>query len=199
MGELFDKAYKYAVKHHEGQRRKDGTDFIQHPIEVTNIASTITNDEEVLASAMLHDVPEECKVAIEEIKLLFGDRVGRIVSLETEPFYPYISKQESWKLRKQEAIKRLSTTDEIGFKIVYLSDKLSNIRSLYNDYNRIGTNAFAKFNVSDMNTQAWYYYNVLANLSELKDTEAYKEFEEKLNHIFKDIRRVEDDKRSNTL
>ena len=200
MEGLFKEALEYATLKHQGMKRKDGSDYITHPIEVTTIANTITNDEEVLSTCMLHDVPEECDVSIDEIKKLFGDRVGKLVDLETEPKYSDIPKKESWILRKTEAIRRLNTTDDIGFKIVYLSDKLANLRSLYKDYQVNGLHAFDKFNVNDVNQQAWYYCSVLDELSELKDTEAYKEYEKYINEIFKDYRRDNNNgKNSNTL
>lgn len=188
MENLFENACSYAIKMHKGQKRKDGTNYILHPFEVTTIASTMTNDEEILASAILHDVPEECNIEIDEIIQLFGKRVGIIVALETEPKYLHLSKTDSWKLRKQESINRLKSTDDIGYKIVFLSDKLANIRSIYNEYLK-GINSFENFNIKDKNTQAWYYYNVLENIKELKEFSAYKEYEEKINIIFSDIRK----------
>lgn len=185
MKSLFEKAIKYATEKHSGQIRKDGTIYILHPFEVATIVSTITKDEEVLTSALLHDVIEECDVDIEEITELFGKRVGKIVDLETEPKFSELSKIESWKFRKEEAIRRLEQTDDIGFKIVYLSDKLSNIRALYRDIQINGINAFNKFNISDIKEQRWYYYSILNVLKELNEFEAYKELDTKINYIFK--------------
>ena len=107
MDSLFEKAIKYAIDCHHGQKRKDGTIYILHPLEVATIVNTITKDEEVLAAELLHDVIEESNIDINEIKIIFGEIVGKIVSLQTEPKFLNISKSESWKLRKQEAINRL--------------------------------------------------------------------------------------------
>ena len=188
MDNIFERAIKYATEKHSGQKRKDGTIYILHPLEVATIVSTITNDEEVIASAILHDVVEESDVNINEITEIFGDRVGKIVGLETEPKYFNLSKSESWKLRKEEAIRRLNETDDIGFKIVYLSDKLANIRSIYRDYMINGIDSFNKFNISDIGLQAWYYYSVLEAVKDLSEYDAYKELTEKVNSIFKDYR-----------
>ena len=189
MKSIFDKASEYAIKRHQNQRRKDGSLYILHPFEVVSIVSTITLDEEILASAMLHDVIEECDVEIHEIKELFTDRVAKIVELETEPKFLNLSKKDSWKLRKEEIIKRLKKTDEIGFKIVFLADKLSNIRSLYRDIEINGLKAFDKFNNNSIDEQEWFYYSALNEIRELKNTSAYQEFLEKLNYIFKKEKR----------
>lgn len=185
MNDLFEKACKYTVEKHKGQRRKDGSIYVLHPFEVATLVNTITQDEEVLAAALLHDIPEDCNVEINEITSLFGERVGQIVSLETEPKYPNLSKKDSWKLRKEEALRRLHNTNDIGFKIIYLCDKLSNIRSLYREYKTIGLEAFNKFNVTSISDQSWFYFSVLNELTQLKDTDAYKELEEKVKEIFK--------------
>ena len=186
--DLFEEACMYAINAHRGQKRKDGTMYILHPFEVATIATTMTNDVEVLASCILHDVPEDCNIPISQITNLFGERVGKLVGLETESKFSNVTKEESWKLRKQEAINRLITSDDIGFKIIYLSDKLANIRSLIRDFKSNGINAFNKFNMKDMNEHAWYYYSVLDNISELEQFDAYKEYEEKINYIFKDYK-----------
>ena len=198
METLFDKACEYAIKNHAGQKRKDGSIYILHPFEVTSIVSTMTNDVEVLSASILHDVVEECNVSIDEIIKLFGDRVGKLVSLETEMKYPDLSKEASWELRKKDAINRLRETDELGFKIIYLSDKLANIRSLYRDYQKVGYEAFNKFNVNKIDKQAWYYYSVLNSVSELSEYDAYKEYKEKLDLIFKEYRREEIDNGKNS-
>lgn len=201
MEHLFEKSCQYAINCHSGQKRKDGTIYILHPIEVTSIASTMTSDEEVLSSAMLHDVVEDCNIDIEEIVNLFGARVGKIVALETEPKYSDLSKSESWKLRKEEALTRLKVADDIGFKIVFLADKLANIRSIYREFQKKGIDSFNMFNVHDVNEHAWYYFNVLENVSELKETDAYNEYEMKINLIFNNLKKEEviNGKRNNII
>lgn len=195
--EIFEKAIQYATEKHKNQKRKDGSIYILHPMEVATIAATLTEDEEILSAALLHDVVEDANTDIEEIKEEFGERIGKIIALETEPTYPNLSKKESWLLRKQETLKRLNDSKDIGYKIVFLSDKLSNIRSLFRDIEKNQEDAFLKFNIKDKEIQAWYYYEILEQLKELKNEDAYKELEEKIQMIFqKRIRRDEDAKKN---
>ena len=95
-----------------------------------------------------------------------------------------ISKDKSWKVRKQTAITRLNKANDIGFKMIYLSDKLANIRALYKDYKQNGIKAFEKFNVKNIDEQSWYYNEVLNSVKELEDYEAYKEYKKLINYIF---------------
>ena len=200
MENLFEKACNYALEKHSGQHRKDGSIYILQPFEVATIAGSITTNEEILSAAVLHDVPEECDVEIVEIQELFGNKVAKIVELETEPKFKDVPKRFSWRLRKTEAIKRLQNTDEIGFKIVYLADKLANIRALYRDYESIGQKAFDRFNVNSMEEQAWYYFSVLNSVIELQDTDAYKELYGRVCVLFKDYKEeFINGKDSNTL
>ena len=52
---MIDRAVEFAFKAHEGQFRKGtGRPYIVHPVEVKDIVSTMTKDEEVISAAVLH-------------------------------------------------------------------------------------------------------------------------------------------------
>ena len=75
---MIDRAIEFATKAHEGQFRK-GTrrPYIVHPIEVGDIVSTMTTDEEVISAAILHDTIEDCKgVTREVLAENFSERVA---------------------------------------------------------------------------------------------------------------------------
>lgn len=59
---MINEAIEFAAKAHEGQLRK-GTKkpYIVHPIEVSEIVSAMTDDEEVICAAVLHDTIEDCR------------------------------------------------------------------------------------------------------------------------------------------
>ena len=65
---MIDRAIEFATKAHEGQFRK-GTKrpYIVHPIEVGDIVSTMTKDEEVISAAILHDTIEDCEGVTEVV------------------------------------------------------------------------------------------------------------------------------------
>ena len=58
---MISEAMEFAAKAHEGQFRK-GTrrPYIVHPREVSAIVSTMTDDEEIISAAVLHDTIEDC-------------------------------------------------------------------------------------------------------------------------------------------
>ncbi len=81
---IFEKAVAFAFKAHEGQRRKDGSIYVLHPLEVAVIVGSMTNDEEILAAAVLHDTVEDTSVTAQDILDNFGERVAELVAHETE-------------------------------------------------------------------------------------------------------------------
>ena len=90
---MINEAIEFAAKAHEGQLRK-GTKkpYIVHPIEVSEIVSAMTDDEEVICAAVLHDTIEDCRgITKDVLKLRFGDRVAELVAQESE------DKTLSWK------------------------------------------------------------------------------------------------------
>ena len=62
---MINKAIEFATRAHAGQFRK-GTrrPYIVHPIEVGDIVSTMTQDEEIISAAVLHDTIEDCEGVI---------------------------------------------------------------------------------------------------------------------------------------
>ena len=77
---MVEEARSFAEKAHEGQFRK-GTKrpYIVHPLEVAKIVSTMTDDEEMISAALLHDTLEDCRqVTKEQIKEAFGERVQNL-------------------------------------------------------------------------------------------------------------------------
>ena len=95
-----------------------------------------------------------------------------------------ISADKSWKLRKQATLDFLdkATKEE---QIICIADKLSNMRAIYRDYNRLGDKLWERFNQKDKNEHAWYYGGIAERLTLLKETEAYKEYVELLSKTFK--------------
>ena len=68
MGNIINKAVNFAQKAHAGQYRK-GTDvpYITHVLEAGTIAASLTDDENVIAAAILHDTIEDTAVSKDDI------------------------------------------------------------------------------------------------------------------------------------
>ena len=182
---IFEKAIKFAVNAHSGMYRKQNkTPYILHPMEAATIAGTMTDDIDVLSAAILHDTVEDTAVTLEEIEDQFGSRIAELVKSETEDKREYLPPDATWQIRKEESIEILKSTDDMGVKILWLSDKLSNMRSFYRKYKQSGAALWTDFNQKDPDKQFWYYNTIAELLSDLKEFEAWQEYKQVINIVF---------------
>ena len=155
--DIFEEALSFANERHSGQTRKLSTlPYILHPMEVATIAATMTQDREVLAAALLHDTVEDTDTTLEEIRERFGRRVSLLVMTETEEKRPDRPAADTWELRKEETLMILENTKDVGVKMLWMSDKLANMRSFARMYRRKGDALWQDFNQKDPDRQAWY-------------------------------------------
>ena len=71
--EMVDKAFYFACEAHKDQRRRSGEPYIYHPIEVATIAAhDIGLGRTSIICALLHDVVEDTKYTLDDIKEMFG-------------------------------------------------------------------------------------------------------------------------------
>lgn len=175
--ELVSEAMEFAIEAHDGMRRKkQDIPFILHPMEVASIVSSLTNNQEVIAAAVLHDVVEDTPVTKEQIAERFGDRVAELVSAETENKRRDLPPEQTWRIRKEEAINYLKNTKDLEAKMLFLGDKLSNMRSFYMQWMKEGEAMWVGFHEKDPKQHAWYYHEVAEATREFEDTFAWKEY-----------------------
>jgi len=186
---LVSDAMIFAARAHDGMLRKGtNTPYIVHPAEVAAIAATLTEDQEVLAAALLHDVMEDCGIGEAEIAAQFGSRVAQLVKSETQERNG--DPGETWLARKRGAVERIACGDRDA-KIIALSDKLSNMRAIHRDYDRDGERLFFRFHQHDKALHAWYYRSCAALMEqELGDTLAWQELSEHIAYVFADIPQI---------
>ena len=171
---VIERAVRFAEKAHEGQLRK-GTDlpYIVHPMEAMEIVKTLTDDGEVIAAAVLHDVIEDTAFGEDDIRREFGGRVAELVKAESENKRRELPENATWKIRKTETIKELQTAS-VEAKMICLGDKLANARAIVRDYEEIGEKLWERFNASPEEIE-WYYMSIVECLKDLADTDAWKE------------------------
>ena len=144
----------------------------------------MTDKQEVIAAGLLHDVVEDAGIAMEEIGERFGERVMELVASETENKREDLPPEETWRIRKEESIQKLSQTDDIDVLILWIGDKLSNIRAIYRDFLIEGNALWNKFHQSDTKAQAWYYRSILKYTERLSGTAAWNEYKTIVEEIF---------------
>ena len=185
MKDLVSEAIVFSTKAHDGmRRRKSDTPYVLHPMEVGVIVGSMTDDQEVIAAAVLHDVVEDAEISIEEIGTRFGARVMELVASETENKRENLSPEETWLARKNESLEKLRVTDDMGVLMLWLGDKLSNIRTVYRDFRVEGDGVWQKFHQSDKKLQGWYYRSVMKYTDRLSDTLAWNEYQTLVEQLF---------------
>ena len=183
--ELVSEAIAFAVMAHDGMRRKNSDlPYILHPIEAAVIVGTMTDDQNLIAAAALHDVVEDADITIEEIEERFGRRVRELVESETEDKRADLPPSETWRIRKEESLSVLKKTDDIAVLMVWLGDKLANMRSIYRDFKVEGVQMWQRFNQKDVNEQAWYYHSIVKLTERLSNTSAWLEYKTLTELVF---------------
>ncbi|MBI2037510.1 MAG: bifunctional (p)ppGpp synthetase/guanosine-3',5'-bis(diphosphate) 3'-pyrophosphohydrolase [Candidatus Magasanikbacteria bacterium] len=72
-------AYDFAEKAHRGQFRKSGEPYIIHPVATAMILARMRIDPNIIVAALLHDVPEDTSVTLEEIEKNFGPDIAGMI------------------------------------------------------------------------------------------------------------------------
>ena len=183
---MLEEAIIYATVMHQGKVRKfNGIPYILHPMEVAQVLSTMTDDAEIITAGILHDIVEDTDGTLKEIEKRFGKRVASLVNSESENPYPDEDKSASWQRRKEESLIVLKNSTDIGVKMLWLADKLANIRSLARVYSERGESMWEMLHQSDPSMQCWYYKTIAETVElSLNKTGAFKELIKHINFIW---------------
>ena len=127
--ERLDKAYNFAVKAHQNQKRASGDPYSVHPIEVANILTELKLDSATITTGLLHDTIEDTVATYETIKNEFGPEVADLVDGVTkisvfENTASFNSKAENFRKLI------LATSKDIRVLLVKIADRLHNMRTI---------------------------------------------------------------------
>ena len=151
--DLILKAYEFAEKAHEGQKRYSGEPYINHCSAVALILANLRVPPEVIVAGLLHDTVEDTKVTLGMIREKFGAEVATLVDGVTKlKHLPGVSKDDLpenpelitkdrrgknvTKSRKHDlATETLRKTlmamgEDIRVVLIKLADRLHNMRTL---------------------------------------------------------------------
>ena len=184
--ELVSEAIIFAVKAHDGMRRKkENAPYVLHPMEAAVIVGSMSDDQNLIAAAVLHDVVEDAGIAMDEIELRFGKRVRQLVECETENKREDLPPEETWQIRKEESLQVLRNAEDPAVLIVWLGDKLANMRAIYRDWKIEGDAMWKRFHQSDPAVQGWYYKTIAELTKPLAHTAAWEEYKALTDIVFR--------------
>lgn len=125
-----DKAYIYAKEKHKGQYRKTGEEYINHPLFVAYILTSINADKDTIISALLHDTIEDTEASKAEIKEEFGAVVAQLVDGVTKINNINVSTDNEYLTSYYKKI-IVGMSEDVRVIIIKLADRLHNMRTLY--------------------------------------------------------------------
>ncbi len=125
----FEKAYDYAKKAHEGQKRASGEPYFTHLVDVTDILISMKMEVNTLITALLHDTIEDTDVTYEAIKKEFGKNIANLVDGVTKLSRIELQSAEN---KQAENFRKLvlAMSEDIRVLLVKLADRLHNMRTL---------------------------------------------------------------------
>ncbi|HZQ10072.1 MAG TPA: bifunctional (p)ppGpp synthetase/guanosine-3',5'-bis(diphosphate) 3'-pyrophosphohydrolase [Anaerolineae bacterium] len=123
-----ERAYQVAAAAHGGQTRASGEPYVDHPLATAKILADLYMDEDTIIAALLHDVPEDTAVTLDELRGQFGDDVAQLVDGVTKLSQLRYGKEqvEAESLRKM----FLAMAEDIRVVLIKLADRLHNMRTL---------------------------------------------------------------------
>ena len=123
-------AYEYAAAHHGQQKRKDGSPYVTHPLNVAQIlAEELHLDSESIMAALLHDTIEDTDATHEDIAKLFSPTVADLVegvSKLTRVQYTSKEEEQMENLRKM----LMAMSKDIRVILIKIADRLHNMRTM---------------------------------------------------------------------
>lgn len=171
------KALDYAIFYFTGKKRKIlDKPYLSHALETMLIASSLTSDENVLISALLHGVVKNSDSNIIEIKKYFGMNIAEKILFMTN-MEENFNNEKDWSEGKKNILYKLDSAN-IEIKILVLSNELSKLREIDKDFETYKDKVWSYFNEPDKNKHKWYHEEVLERLYPLRLSGAYDEYKE---------------------
>lgn len=127
--DIINNAYGFALNKHEGRKRRNGDDYVSHPLEVANILTDLNVDYVTLASAILHETINHGETTVDEIKEEFGEEIATIVhSLSKINRLELSDDKDSSAAYLRKVLVGLS--EDVRVLFIKLADRLHNMRTL---------------------------------------------------------------------
>ncbi len=127
--ELINKALEFAKIAHAGQIRKNGEDFINHPIRIKEYLEKIgIKDEYTLAAAFLHACTKEGGISLAEISKEFGEEIAYIIELLTNASTPIYYQNNTDNVENLHKL-IIHMAKDIRVLLIRLADRLDNIKT----------------------------------------------------------------------
>lgn len=127
--DLIRRAFLMSVEAHKHDLRASGEPYFLHPFEVAMVvAKEIALDDVSVAASLLHDVVEDTRFELKDIREEFGDTIADIVDGATKITDIF----ESHEVSQAENYRKLllSMVNDVRVMLIKFADRLHNMRTL---------------------------------------------------------------------
>ena len=185
------RAYDYAKRHHEKQKRASGEPYIIHPLNVAYILSFMHADMDTIMAALLHDVVEDTESTLDEIEKNFNKTVRELVDGVTKMTkLDFNNKKELSAINIRRLIVSLARDPRII--IIKLVDRLHNMRTL--EYKNIEKQQEKALETLEIYVPLSYYIGA----NKIRDELENLSFKYLKPSIYGDIKKQRDDLKKET-
>jgi GTP pyrophosphokinase len=127
--DLLTRAFSFAANAHEGQQRRSGEEFINHPFGVAKILAELQMDEQTIAAALLHDVVEDTDRDLQAVKNEFGDEIAQLVDGVTKLTRIQFQSREHAEAENYRKL-IVAMAQDVRVILIKLADRLHNLRTI---------------------------------------------------------------------
>ncbi len=127
--QLIRRAFDFSKSAHQGQKRKSGEPYFNHCYQAALKLAEWQMDSATIAAGLLHDVVEDTKIPLENIKKEFSEEIAFLVDGVTKLGhlkYRIAEEQQAENLRKM----ILALSRDLRVIIIKLADRLHNMKTL---------------------------------------------------------------------
>ncbi len=124
-------AFELGKKMHEGQKRRSGEPYFNHPVAVAHMLLNLKADPDTIIAALLHDTVEDTTLTLAEIDRDFDGSVASLIDGVTKLSSKDVSM--SPKLDEQiETLRKIFTLmqEDVRIMVIKLVDRLHNMQTV---------------------------------------------------------------------
>jgi GTP pyrophosphokinase len=124
-----EKAYNFAKKMHQNQKRASGERYLEHCITVADILMEHKLDIATICAALLHDTLEDTSLKPEELRKEFGSEITQMVQGVTKiTSLKFDSQDEETAQNWRKML--IATAKDIRVILIKLADRVHNMRTI---------------------------------------------------------------------
>jgi len=127
--DIIKEAFYFAASAHKavGQVRKHSKlPYIVHPLAVSQLIASVSDDRKMIAASLLHDVEEDTLISLREIEMHFGEEIALLVDELSDKAKPSDGNRAERKALDRERLKKVS----YRAKSIKLADMFDNMRDI---------------------------------------------------------------------